>query len=180
MNPAPHTAQNAPERYTVSAAHHYSFSKKPQESSVPGKNFLLATGIVNIILCSFAIIFGVGMLLSMDWWIGSFPATNDQAWHIYYGALVALRIYDLFVGITAVKVCKDISKGALMRNLVIIYLASSALLYFVITPALGLVSALGVPMIVITYVMNLIYPTLFMVGALKNKKEYDRQILRRI
>ena len=147
------------------------------KSFAPGKNFLFVTGIINIILCAFAIILSVFMLFTIDWWIAHFPAPV-RSWQIYYVLMILLLVYDLIVSIVAVAKCKDISKGNLILSLIIAYLVLTTAFSFVLIPMLNLMSALALPAIIFSYLFNCAIYALFLVGAIKNINAFKKSTQR--
>jgi hypothetical protein len=134
----------------------------------PGQRILLVIGILYIAFSGYTL-FGAGSELNAPAW----DILPDAAlpWAIFYGYAVVVAVFGLFIGIMAVVNRARPEKAGLLRTLGIIAVAlvvvEAALSFTVFTGALAGITA------ILTLIVGLVLPVLYIFGAQKNIPRKD-------
>jgi len=144
----------------------------PKPPAAPGQTLLKVTGVLHTIFASFTILNILFVILTIDTWIWTFPGDREM-WYVYYGLASISGLYTLFIGIMAIRNCKDTSKGSMLLSFGIIdVLAVFAIAIF--GTVTELLSGWFGAVVWIAMPFGLIVPILYIAGALKNRNAYNR------
>jgi hypothetical protein len=142
-----------------------------QNSTAPGKYFLLVPAILSIVFSLVVLIQSANWLATMDTWLWQFGGqAMREAWLIHYWGRVALSIFGIYVSIMCIVHCSDVTKGGKLQNLgiqYVVFIIAVQASSFIWGP-LNFSDLHGINLILM--LIDYIAPALILVGAHKNIK----------
>lgn len=134
--------------------------------NAPGKNFLLVVGILYVIFGGVAVITSLAGLVTADYWDTTMPTASGMSWSINYGIALAIALFNVFVGIMGIKYRARIEKAVLLMMLgfvdIVCVVANTVFIAVIWGGVFGGVSA------IFGFVVGLVLPVLYLLGAYKN------------
>jgi len=139
----------------------------PAKPTAPGRMFLKVVGILYIIFAGISILVSLSGLASSDYW-DIFLPLDFIPWSLYYAIALLHGGWLLFVGITGLRHCVNLSKGKLLLKLGIAAIVVDALF-------IAWVIVIGYAGAATFTFIGLALPILYVIGASKNKQAFETQ-----
>lgn len=133
----------------------------------PGRKFLFVTGILYIVLAGIAVITAVGGLITSGWWDDALPAANGMPWVAYYGVLLLIALYGVFMGIMGVVSSNKPERGGLCKILAMVAVVGVVVGIVLAIQTLG---AIGGAAAAFGALGDAALITLYFIGAHKNQR----------
>jgi len=134
-----------------------------KSSNLPGKNLIFIPSIILLIGAIFNIVVSIPMLISSAYWDEVWPIFIP--WSIWYGYSVVASLFMIFLSISGIRFCNVSEKSAFLHTLSIVMLALATITLVFNVIVLSSVTALT----------GLILPTVYFIGAAKNKQHSQVQ-----
>jgi len=145
----------------------------PSIPPTPGQGFLRVTGILYIVLAGLAVLIGLVMIVTVDFWVSATGGAGVRdVWILYYVIGMIHALYRVFIGLMGITNCRNTQRAGTLRTIGISDIAVGIISYgFIIF--VGIYSYVTWLYIGMGLLITFALPVLYVVGAVKNRKAFQ-------